>query len=68
MKMCSPEGSIRGPRQLAQPGARIAQTVANNAQSEVRHFQRNAMLVTIHARRGGSTRRETGGNLLNSTA
>jgi len=26
------------------------------------------MLVTIHARRGGSTRRETGGNLLNSTA
>jgi hypothetical protein len=48
----SPDGSMRGPCQLAQPGANIAQTVASKAQSEVRHFQRSAMLKTIHVRRG----------------
>ncbi len=68
MNMCSPEGSIRGPCQLAQPGARIAQTVANDAQSIVRHFQRSAMLVTIHARSRGSPNRRAGDDLLNSTA
>ncbi len=51
MRICSPDGSILGPRQLAQPGAATAQVATTSAQSGVRHFQRRSIRLAIHVRR-----------------
>jgi hypothetical protein len=51
MRMRSPEGSMRGPCQLAQPGATTAQAAATSAQRGFRHFlRRDIVWPSVNAR------------------
>jgi hypothetical protein len=68
MRIRSPDGSMRGPCQLAQPGASTAQAAMKSAQIGVRHFQRRDIVLAIHDRPSGLAPPNGRGDLLNSTA